>query len=116
MARKIKLEDPLPLKNVLGSLLQELNFDAKILDYHVMQLWVPVLEEALEPDLAKLIAKHTAAHRITKDRKLVIGVKTAIVANELQFLKTALEEILQSQILKSSLPNIKNIIFELRSF
>jgi hypothetical protein len=115
--RKTKQEDLLPLKGVLESVFKDLNLDEKIFDYTIMQAWNEFMKRS-----KGTLGTHTFAHRITKDRALVIGVKSAVVANELHFVKPKLEQdfldyLYEHHDLKSKPRSrqITKLIFELRS-
>lgn len=115
--RKTKQEDLIPLKGVLESVFKDLNLDEKIFDYTIMQAW----DEFMKKSKGSL-ATHTFAHRITKERALVVGVKSAVVANELHFVKPKLEQafldyLYEHHDLKSKprARQINKLVFELRS-
>jgi hypothetical protein len=75
-----------------------------------MLSWAKFAEENLD----KFLATKISAHRISKDRKLVLGVKSAVIANDLQFKKTDLEKKFLDS-LDDNLPKISGIVFELRA-
>lgn len=93
----------------MPSLIAKLKLDEKIKDYRIMQAW----DDFVQTQLDSAFQKYLFAHRISKDRKLVIGVRSAVLANELQFAKIEIENNFL-QFLTSDLPEIKGIIFELR--
>jgi hypothetical protein len=115
---KSKQDDLLPVKGVLDQVFKDLDLDEKIFDYTIMQAW-----DAFAKSYTKgSIAEQTKAHRITKDRALVIGVKSAVIANELQFIKPKLEQafldyLYENHDLKSKprTRQITRLVFELRS-
>lgn len=114
----IKQDDLLPVKTVLDKVFKDLDLDKKIFDYEIMKSWNNYATEFLKP----LIAANTFAHRINKNRALVLGVKSTVIANELHFIKPKLEEgfiqFLDDKLNMSSKPRssqIKELIFELRS-
>lgn len=116
--RRTKQEDLMPVKAVLEKVFKDLDLDKKIFDYEIMKSWTDYAQEFLKP----IIAANTFAHRINKNRSLVIGVKSAVIANELHFIKPRLEEefiqFIYERFDLASKPQsnqIKDIVFELRS-
>lgn len=97
-------------KSILEKVFKDLSLDEKIQDFEIMKSWKSFSAERS----SKSIANNTFAHRITKDRKLIIGVKSAIIANELQFQKAKLEKNFIVYI-KDLSRKISGISFELRS-
>ena len=98
------------ITEVLESMSEKLKLDEKKQDFNIMLYW----KEFILENTSELIAKNTFAHRFTKDRKLVIGVRSAVIANELQMIKAIVEK----EFLKSVQEfdrDITGIIFELRS-
>ncbi len=114
MAKKVKLEDPLPVKGILEQVFKHLNLDEKMQDYKIMLLWEQFLSTAANPELAKKLQKFTTAHRMTQDRALVIGVKSAVIANELQFIKPMLEERFIKLVADQGYQAVKGLVFEMR--
>lgn len=115
MAKKIKLEEPIAIKQVLEQVFKNLDMDGKMDDYKVMQAWNSFLSGAAKPAMAKKLKEYTFAHRITRERILVIGVRSAVMANELQFMKAMLENKFKELIQEQQLPEISGIVFELRA-
>lgn len=115
MARKIKLEDPIQVKGILEQLFRDLNLDEKIQDYKIIQLWNEFLASAANPELATKLQKFTSAHRVTLDRALVVGVKSAVIANELQFIKPMLEKRFINLVAEYEYEAISKLVFEMRS-
>ncbi len=113
MAKKIKLEDPIPLKGVLEQLFKSYEVDGKMDDYKIMLAWHDYLTSALDSKHAELLKSNTSAHRITKERHLMIAVKAAVIANELQFMKAMLEEGFKEHIKALGYKSIKKIVFAL---
>ncbi|MCE2928195.1 MAG: DUF721 domain-containing protein [Candidatus Caenarcaniphilales bacterium] len=103
-------QEPALLGDLLPSILKKLKLDTKSLDYQIMLSWAKFAEENLD----KFLATKISAHRISKDRKLVLGVKSAVIANDLQFKKTDLEKKFLDS-LDDNLPKISGIVFELRA-
>jgi hypothetical protein len=109
-SKKIKQEDLLPVKGVLDKVFHDLDLDTKSQDYTIMQAWA-VFTQA---NTSATIARNTFAHRINQDRKLVIGVRSAVLANELQFIKAKLEQDFMACI--ETIPRkINGLVFELRN-
>lgn len=109
-SKRGKQEDLLPLKGVLEKLVGDLNLDSKSVDYTIMQAWGAYAQA----NTSDTIARNTFAHRINQERKLVIGVRSAVLANELQFIKAKLEKDFMTTI--EELPRkITGLIFELRN-
>ena len=115
MRRKFKLDDPIQVKLVLEQVFKNLNLDEKMQDYKIMLLWNEFLASAANPELASKLQKFTSAHRITLDRALVIGVRSAVIANELQFIKPMLEERFIKLIAEYKYKPINKLVFEMRS-
>lgn len=115
---KSKQDDLLPVKGVLDQVFKDLDLDEKMFDFTIMQAWDKFIQSYGKGS----IAKQTQAHRITKDRGLVVGVKSAVIANELQFIKPKLEQafldyLYEHHDLKSKprARQINRLVFELRS-
>jgi hypothetical protein len=107
---RAKQEDLMPVQGILGKIFNELDLEKKSIDYMLMLAW----SDYASKHLPETISKATKAHRISKDRKLVISVKSAVVIQELQFLKTKMEK----DFLKftQDFPNkINGLVFESRS-
>lgn len=98
------------ITEVLGTMSQKLNLHEKKKDFNIMLYWNDFIRE----NTSELIAKNTFAHRFTKDRKLVIGIKSAVIANELQFIKAIIEQEFLKEIAEFN-RDVKGLIFELRS-
>ena len=97
------------IEEVLGNLSEKLKLDEKKKDFSIMLFW----KEFITENAGELIAKNTSATRFTKDRKLVISIKSAVIANELQFSKAVIEE----EFLEAVKPHerdITGLVFELR--
>lgn len=116
---KIKLQrgrvstpyEPIPVSAIIHKVAKKLKFDDNSEDYLIIKYW----DQFLKDHGFESLIKYTYAHRISKDRKLVIGVKSAVIANELQFIKADLEK---SFLLQSSTrfdKAIISLIFELRT-
>ncbi len=114
MAKKIKLDDPIQVKGILEQVFKNLNLDEKMQDYKIILLWNEFLASAANPELAAKLQKFTSAHRVTPERALVIGVKSAVIANELQFIKPMLEERFISLVKEQGYEAINKLIFEMR--
>lgn len=99
-------KQPSLAKSVLGKVVENLGIKDRLIEFELMNLWEEVAG-------AKL-AKDTFAYRIVKSKTLVIGVRTAVLANELQFLKKELEEKFNKLAKERYGKTIENIIFELR--
>jgi hypothetical protein len=107
---KTKQEDLLPLNDLLNNVFKDLNLEQKSMDYMLMLAW----SDFASKHLPETISKSTTAHRISKDRKLVISVKSAVVIQELHFLKNKIEKDFLEFI--QDFPNkIKGLVFESRS-
>lgn len=115
MKKRSKLADPLPIKDVLSSLFKGMEIEGKMDDFKVMQAWDGFLGTAAKPAMSKKLQEYTFAHRINRERMLIIGVRSAVMANELQFMKPMLETKFVELIAKQDLPEISGIVFELRT-
>ena len=98
------------ITEVLESMSDKLKLDEKKQDFNIMLYWKDFIRE----NTSDMIAQNTFAHRFTKDRKLVIGIKSAVIANELQFIKTAIEQEFLKEVQKYD-RDINGLVFELRS-
>lgn len=98
------------ITEVLESMSKKLKLDEKKKDFNIMLYW----KEFILENTSELIAKNTFAHRFTKDRKLVIGIKSAVIANELQFIKNIIEKEFLKEVQEYD-REITGIVFELRS-
>lgn len=98
------------ITEVLDSMSKKLKLDEKKQDFNIMLYW----KDFIRTNTSELIAKNTFAHRFTKDRKLVIGIKSAVIANELQFIKNIIEQEFLKEVAEFD-REIKGIVFELRS-
>lgn len=101
------MANPRSAKDVLEKVVKNLGIDKRMQELELMKLWSEVAGEKL--------AKSTFAHRIHKDKKIVIGVENAALANELQFLKAKLEARYTELSLERLGVPIKGLIFELRN-
>ncbi|MBT6843439.1 MAG: hypothetical protein HOA17_06540 [Candidatus Melainabacteria bacterium] len=115
MAKRAKLADPVGIKGVLSQVFKNLEIDGKMDDFKIMQAWDGFLTTATKPLLAKKLKEYTFAHRVTRERSLVIGVRSAVMANELQFMKPMLQKKFIELVVELELPVIAEIAFELRS-
>ena len=141
MAKRIKLAEPVGIKEVLSQVFKNLEIDGKMDDFKIMQAWDGFLSTATKPLLAKKLKEYTFAHRVTRhpakrslasdvdtkevgtvqstssvvERILIIGVRSAVMANELQFMKPMLQKKFKELMIKLELPEIAEIAFELRS-
>lgn len=115
MKRKVKLEDPISIKDVLPDVFKGLNIEGKMDDLKIIRLWDSFIKDSLKPALANKLKKYTFVHRIDRERNLVIGVRSAVMANELQFLKAMLEKKFQDLLVDYKLPQIRKLLFELRT-
>ncbi len=97
------------MSEVLDSVSKKLNLAEKQKDFNIMLFW----QDFAKKNTSELIAKNTKAHRFTKDRQLVIAVKSAVIANELQFAKTLLEDQFLKEV-KEFDRGVKGLVFELR--
>jgi hypothetical protein len=84
-------------------------------DFKILQAWNGFVGTAAQTAMAKKLQEYTFAHRITRERVLVVGVRSAVMANELQFMKPMLEAKFVDLIAKQDLPEIEGIVFELRT-
>lgn len=98
------------INEVFDSLSKKLNLEEKKQDFNIMLFW----KDFITDNSSELIAKNTFAHRFTKDRKLVIGIKSAVIANELQMIKVLLEKEFLKAIEKFD-RTVTGLVFELRS-
>jgi mRNA-degrading endonuclease YafQ of YafQ-DinJ toxin-antitoxin module len=98
------------INEVFDSLSKKLNLEEKKQDFNIMLFW----KDFITDNSSELIAKNTFAHRFTKDRKLVIGIKSAVIANELQMIKALLEKEFLKAIEKFD-RTVTGLVFELRS-
>jgi hypothetical protein len=98
------------INEVFDSLSKKLNLEEKKQDFNIMLFW----KDFITDNSSELIAKNTFAHRFTKDRKLVIGIKSAVIANELQMIKELLEKEFLKAIEKFD-RTVTGLVFELRS-
>ena len=97
---------PSQAKNMLTKVLENLGIKERLIEFELMKLWTEIAGEKL--------AKDTFAYRIIKSKTLVIGVRTAVLANELQFLKQELKTKFNKLAQKKFSRSINDIIFELR--
>ena len=105
-----KQEDLIPVQGILGKLFNDLDLEKKSMDYMIMLAWNDYARQKLSPS----ISSSTSAHRINKNRNLVIAVKSAVIVQELQFLKGKIEkEFLE--FIREIPSKIKGLSFELRS-
>lgn len=98
------------ITEVLESMSKKLKLDEKKKDFNIMLYW----KDFIRDNTSDLIANNTFAHRFTKDRKLVIGIKSAVIANELQFIKNIIEKEFLKEVQEFD-REITGIVFELRS-
>jgi hypothetical protein len=98
------------ITEVLDSMSQKLKLHEKKKDFNIMLYW----KDFIRANTSELIAKNTFAHRFTKERKLVIGIKSAVIANELQFIKNVIEQEFLKEIAEFD-RDVKGLVFELRS-
>lgn len=98
------------INEVFDSLSKKLNLEEKKQDFNIMLFW----KDFITDNSSELIARNTFAHRFTKDRKLVIGIKSAVIANELQMIKVLLEKEFLKAIEKFD-RTVTGLVFELRS-
>ena len=115
MPKKTKLEDPIAIKDVLPGVFKGLNIEGKMDDLKVIRLWDVFVKDNLKPALAKKLQEYTFVHRISRERDLIIGVRSAVMANELQFLKPMLEEKFFQLLKDYNLAKVRSILFELRT-
>ncbi|MDD9898322.1 MAG: hypothetical protein OXU45_04895, partial [Candidatus Melainabacteria bacterium] len=99
----------------LPSVFKGLNIEGKMGDLKIIRLWDNFLKDSLKPALSKKLQEYTFVHRIDRERDLVIGVRSAVMANELQFLKPMLEKKFFELLEDYDLPHIRAILFELRT-
>ena len=98
------------ITEVLESMNEKLKLNEKKKDFNIMLYWKKFIRE----NTSEMLAENTFAHRFTKDRKLVIAVKSAVVANELQFIKAVIEKEFLKEVREYN-REIKGLVFELRS-
>lgn len=97
--------------SILDKVAKKLKLNDNYEDFEIMNYWSGFLKEAGSEGLVK----YTFAHRISKDRKLVIGIRSAVIANELQFIKGDLEKSFLDKVSAKFKKTIRGLIFELRS-
>jgi hypothetical protein len=107
---KVKQEEMIPIGDILGKVLIDLKIEEKKRDLSILQAWSKIANDIA----GEKLSSKTFAHRITKDRKLVIGIKSAVIANELHFLKDEIEDKLNNLIREQNLKDIQGVVFELR--
>jgi|GEM_PF-5522924 len=95
----------------LSGLFTRLGLSKQLEGYKLLQLWTESLSGV---NNASLLQAKTFAIKLNKNMELVVGVRSAALANELQFLKASLIESFNKLARKQGLPSIKTIIFELR--
>jgi hypothetical protein len=98
------------ITEVLASMSEKLKLDEKKQDFNIMLYWKDFIRE----NTSEIIAKNTFAHRFTKDRKLVVGIKSAVIANELQMIKILIEKEFLKAVQEFD-REITGLVFELRS-
>jgi len=117
--RKIKLMkgkvsipyDPPTVGTVMEKVIKKLKLDDNYEDFEIMNYWAEFLKEQGSESLLK----YTFSHRISKERQLVIGIKSAVIANELQFIKADLEASFLEQLSGKFKKQIRGLVFELRT-
>lgn len=97
------------ITEALESMSKKLKLDDKRLDFNIMLFW----KEFIKENTSDVIARNTSATRFTKDRKLVVSIKSAVIANELQFSKDLIEQEFLKAV-KDYNREITGIVFELR--
>jgi hypothetical protein len=104
-------KEPIQLGNLIENIAHKLKFNDNYEDLLIMNYW----SEFLNSVGSESLAKYTFAHRISKDRTLFIGVRSAVIANELQFIKKELEKNFLESSEKKFKKNISSLVFELRA-
>jgi len=115
--QRTKQEELLPIKKLFESVTRNID---KQRHYSIFELWQQL-------EMPENIKKRTFAHRVTKDMKLIVGVKHSALANELQFFKLDLLNRLNIAIKKANsemhsrkdfsqnyIKELKGLVFELR--
>lgn len=81
---KRRNKQPVKSGDVLKKVFAGMGLEQKMKEFELFDSWAEIVGEKLAPK--------TFAYAIEKDRTLVVGVKSAVLANELQFLKRELTE------------------------
>ena len=102
---KKRKTNPVMLSSLFQGALEGLGIDEKMKDMQMLSIWKEVAGD-------KLAAK-TFAYMIDKDKNAVIGVKSAPLAQELQFLKKDLEKKFNAIAEKRFNRTIKGLYFKL---
>ncbi len=111
MRRSKRPTDLNKISQDLSGLFTRLGLTKQLEGYKLLELWSQTLDDA--PNSALLKSK-TFAVKLNKNMDLLVGVRSAALANELQFLKPQLMANFNKLAAQQRLPAIKAIIFELR--
>ncbi len=115
---KIKQADLTKIEADIKGLFTRLGMTRQLSGYELLNIWEPSIDKLFELhapkiDIAVLKAK-TFPIKLNKKMELVVGVRSASLANELQFMKAVLLEAFAQVSEEHALPKIQGIIFELR--
>lgn len=116
---KIKLQrgrvyvapEPIPLSNLMDKVAKKLKLNDNYEDFEIMNHW----SEFLKEQGSESLLKYTFAHRISKERNLIIGIRSAVIANELQFIKAELEKSFLTSASSRFKRKVNGLSFELRT-
>ncbi len=106
-------QEPSRIQKDLAGLFTRLGLGKQVEGFKILELWTKSLETINNTNVELLKAK-TFALKLNKNMELVVGVRSASLANELQFLKPQLLENLNKFCQKQGYGKVKAIIFELR--
>ncbi len=102
----------------LSGLFTRLGLGKQLEAYKTLQLWQTAIDELYRTNApqieAAVLKSKTFAIKLNKNSELVVGVRSAALANELQFLKASLVVTLNTVCERAGLAAVKGIIFELR--
>ena len=120
--KREKQENLIPISKLFSKITKNID---KNKHQSIFEIWRELKWENL--GLPDLVRRKTFADRITRDRKLVVGVKHAALANELQFHKKNLLNLLNSSIKTANdsihkrsdfsqeyIKELRDLVFELR--
>lgn len=106
----VPYETPM-IGSILDQVAKKLKLNDNYEDFEIMNHWSKFLTEQGSESLLK----YTFAHRISKERKLIIGIRSAVIANELQFIKKELESSFLTSVSAKFKRKINGLVFELRT-
>ncbi len=102
----------------LSGLFSRLGLGKQLDAYKTMQLWQTAIDELYRSNAPQLeiavLKSKTYAIKLNKNSELIVGVRSAALANELQFLKANLLVAFNRVCERARLAAVKGIIFELR--